>query len=151
MATERTVAPMASFFKFTKLGQAVAGKIEKYAHNEQGGFIVLRPALVRDDRGEVFQGFDGAAVGLATDIRLKIQATDVNKFVRIEFVDKEPTAKGSPRKIFRVELLERAELVEIAKHADMTNRDKQYAGRGGANADDTSSEASEDDDLDLPF
>lgn len=150
MATERTVAPMASFFKFTKIGQSIAGLISKYATNEQGGFIVLRPALIREDRASAYCGYDGAAVGLATDIRLKITDKDTNKYVRIEFVDKEPTKKGSPRKIFRVELLERAELIALARDADMSNRDKQYAGRAGGHDDEMANEAAEEQD-DLPF
>jgi len=151
MATERNAAPMAAFFKFTKKGQKIAGVIESYKTNDKGGFISLRPALLRDDRNGVFQAYAGAAVGLATDLKFKITEHDTRKAVSIEWIDSEPTKKGSPKKIFRVEMLEREELIGLAHGADMSHRQEQYRGREDDDDSIPSDDTSSIDDDDLPF
>jgi hypothetical protein len=144
MATERTAPQMASFFKFTREGQKVVGQIAKYGNNNNGGFITLRPVLLRDNAGEKLRAYEAAAIGLSTDLQHKIRPTDVGQSVSIEWTDSEPTAK-SPRKIFTVNILDRTEIRDYAAQADMTKRNEPYPGRDVDNA------VVGDEEDDLPF
>ncbi len=116
MANEReAVTTLAPFHKFTYLGQALAGFVHKASKNDNGEFIVFRPALLRHERGAKFDArVDEIAVGLTTDLGMKIDTrTDVNKFLVIEFHDQEPSTRGQPKKIFRVIELSREEMVGL--------------------------------------
>jgi hypothetical protein len=149
MATQRTAAPMSAFFKFTKIGQKIAGRIHQYRTNDQGGFVILRPAILRDSRSDTFHAYESAAVGLATDLKLKITQRDEGKYISVEWTDQEPTKKGSPRKIFDVLELSGDEMKTLAAGADMSHRTELYRGRDGdANA---AGDQTIPDDDDLPF
>lgn len=147
MPQERTTAPLGSFYKFTKIGQKVAGIIKRYGTGENGPFVNMEPVLIRDGKGEQFQAFLTCGVGLSTDLNLKVNQNDVGKAVSFEFVDTEPTKKGSNKKIFRVHILDRAELVELASDADRSNRNSPYI-RQASN--DPENDVTDDND-DLPF
>lgn len=115
MPQEREAPQMGSFFKFQELGQAVAGKVAKYAvHDKNGPFITMSPVIIWPSKGEQPQRFLTCAIGLSQDLRLKIHADDVGKFISMSFREKEPTTKGSPLKRFRVEELSLAEITELA-------------------------------------
>lgn len=115
MATERNSKTMAEFFKFTQIGQAVAGLITSFKTSENGPFALFEPVLIRDNPDEPPKRYAGVAVGLSTDLKIKLDMQqDVKKFFSIEFAEKEPTSKGSDRKIFRVLELTRDEMKALA-------------------------------------
>lgn len=128
MPKEREAPQMGSFFKFTELGQSVAGKIAKYAvHDKNGPFVTIAPCIIWPSRSGQPQQFATCAIGLSMDLRMKIHADDVGKFMSMSFREKEPTAKGSPLKRFRVEELTQAEMVELARgNIDKTNKALPY-------------------------
>src|SRR4051812_5099305 len=101
MANEReAVTTLAPFHKFTYVGQALAGFVFKASKNDNGDFIVFRPALLRHERAGKFENrVDEIAVGLTTDLGMKIDTkADINKFLVIEFHDTEPSTRGQPKK-----------------------------------------------------
>ncbi len=153
MARTREAAPMAGFFKFTKVGQSVAGHVHDYrtvpTSDGKSTFITLRPVLINDqikrEDGIKFRRFESCAIGLSTDLRLKITEKDKGAFLRITFSDKEASRKGNPRKIFIVEELEPSEMRAIDETADKSAQTEPYYA--------TSDEKKTDDDNDdeLPF
>lgn len=148
MGQERAVAPMGGFFKFTAIGQQVIGVVKRYGTGDNGPFIVMEPALARETKADELRSWQSLAVGLSTDLALKVQQGDVGKYFSLRFKDTEPTKKGSRKKIFEVLELDRDELVQFAAGADRTNRNVPYS-RADASLEDDSHSASEDDDL--PF
>ncbi len=103
MPQEReAVRTLAEFVKFTTLGSAVAGRVKLTGRNDNGDFITISPALVRKARGASWERFADVAVGLTTDLSMKVSARDVGKFLVLEFNDTEPSRKGQPKKLFRV-------------------------------------------------
>jgi hypothetical protein len=116
MAQDReATTDRAPFFKFAAIGQAVAGHVFKYGNNDNGGFIEMRPVMVRDGRGEQWEKQEGPgiAVGLSTDLGMKITSGDVGRFLLIEFNDTEPAKRGQPRKVFRVIEMTKAEIIGL--------------------------------------
>lgn len=148
MPKEREATPMGSFFKFTELGQSVAGKIAKYAvHDKNGPFVTISPVIIWPSRSGQPQQFSTCAVGLSVDLRMKIHENDVGKFLSMSFREKEPTTKGSPLKKFRVEELTTEEMVELANaNVDKTNKALPYTTTAPMAQDD-----GDDDTEDLPF
>lgn len=111
MPQEReAVRTLAEFVKFTTLGQAVAGRVKSSGKNDNGDFITVSPALVRKARGADWERFADVAVGLTTDLSMKVDSRDVGKFLVLEFNDTEPSRKGQPKKLFRVFELSLAEM-----------------------------------------
>lgn len=151
MAKERTVRPMSGFFKFTTIGQSVAGKIEKYnPGGENGPFVVIAPALVATG-GKVHQ-WASVAVGLSTDLRLKVSPSDEGSFMGFRFKETEPTTKGSKKKIFSVVEYDSAEIRELAATADKTHRNDPYKDENAPAASNAAgTHGAEDDEDDLPF
>ncbi len=147
MSKERTVAPMGGFFKFTTIGQQVAGVVKRYGNSDNGPFIVFEPVLVRNARGEQMHSFASAAVGLTTDLKLKVSQTDVGKCLALTFTDTEPTKKDSNKKLFRVEELDRGELIDLARAADNSERQNVYSRSAETEGDIVAA----DNDDDLPF
>jgi hypothetical protein len=131
MATERHAGQLAEFFKFTKIGQAMVGRITKFGNHPQNGeFIVMEPVLIRAEPGTEAVRYAGVAVGLSTDLKWKITSPerdqsgnggDRNKFISIEFIDKEPSKKGSDKKMFRVLELTREEMISLASGKEDMN------------------------------
>ena len=160
MARERTVAPMSGFFKFTKIGQSVAGMIRDHrtvrTSDGESTFIVMRPVLIHDGSKKsgspLYERYESAAIGLSTDLKLKIKANDVGGIVRITFTDTEASRKGNPRKIFLVEDLDNAEIRALNETAGHDNDATPYfppeekKSEPGSPLDETG-----DDDDDLPF
>lgn len=143
---------MSGFFKFTQIGQAVAGRITRFAQgdSDKGPFIALSPVMVSNERGAVMQQWESCAVGLSTDLALKISERDVGSLVTITFKDKEPTTKGSPRKIFTVMELSVDEMRELAATTDKSHRSEPYPNRADEKTPAANNTAGADDD-DLPF
>lgn len=115
MAQDREAqTSLAAFYKFTTVGQSVAGLVSKTGHNDNGDFIVLAPALFRHERTAAFERSDELAVGLTTDLGMKIDPrNDKGRFLLIEFDDTEPTKRGQPKKLFRVVELTRTEIIGL--------------------------------------
>jgi hypothetical protein len=127
MPQEREAAPMGAFFKFTELGQSIAGRIAKYGNHEQNGpFVTLAPVLVWPSRGGKPMRYLTAAVGLSTDLKLKVRAEDVGTFMSFTFRDTEPTTKGAALKRFKVLTLTGEEMRELAADADPRYKDEPY-------------------------
>lgn len=161
MATERHAGQLAEFFKFTKIGQAMVGRITKFGNHPQNGeFIVMEPVLIRSEPGAEAVRYAGVALGLSTDLKWKITSPerdqsksggDVNKFVSIEFIDKEPSKKGSDKKIFRVLELTRDEMVALASgKEDMNSLYKRPVEAVSAPSMESGGKPVDDDD-DIPF
>lgn len=152
MARELSSKVMAEFIKFDKKFIKVAGQIKKYEPNSVNGpFILLEPALVRLANEQVFTRYQGLAVGLATDLRIKLQFPQhLNEFVSIELIDYEPArrANHSPRKIFSVHLLDRVEILELAQNSNKV--DDVYRKPVDTVSDDPTADSKDDSD-DLPF
>lgn len=154
MPTERKSQPLAAFFKFTKRGQQIAGKVSLHRVTENGPMVVFTPAVIRHDKSGPMMAFASVALGLSTDLRFKIGEGDKGKYFSVEFIETEWTAKDSEKKIFRVLELSREEIIAISASADMTHRDSLYSPKivstaveAGESGDVTASK--EDDDL--PF
>ena len=103
MAQERKAKPMGAFFKFTEIGQSVAGKIAEFKNGADNVFMIIDSPVLRSSKKEKPVQYLTAAVGLATDIATKIdRRKDAGKYFYIEYNDTEPTTKGSPKKLFKV-------------------------------------------------
>jgi hypothetical protein len=127
MSTERKVAPLSGFFKFKQKGQKIAGLVQRYKTGENGAFIVLAPAVIfTGKKGEPGEMYGSVAVGLSTDLNLKVTVKDTGRYLSLEFVDTEPSRKDEPRKIFRVLQLEREELIQLAEGASNKHRQETY-------------------------
>lgn len=126
MSTERRVAPIAGFFKFKKKGQKIAGMVQRYKTGENGAFIVISPAVVFNEKGQKGEMWESVAIGLSTDLALKVTQRDVGRSLSLEFVDTEASRKGNPRKIFKVLQLEREELIELAQGSGNSHRKEHY-------------------------
>jgi hypothetical protein len=114
MATEREAqSNLAPFHKFTALGQAVAGKIERMGQTENGPFAILFPVIGRPERGGNWTKLSEIAIGLTTDLSMKVERRDVGKYVFVEFNDTEATRKGNDKKLFRVIELSRDEIIGL--------------------------------------
>lgn len=147
MPTERNVRPMSGFLKFTKIGESVAGKIEKYmSGGENGPFVIIAPALVGRN-GKVEQ-WGSVAVGLTTDLKLKVTKDDEGKFLGFRFKETEPTTKGSQKKIFSVVEYTLDEIRELSNTADKTHKSEPFP---KDNTPAANNAAGVDDDDDLPF
>lgn len=110
---------MAEFYKFKKVGQAVAGRIVEFKKSSNGDFVVMSPVLVKDDREGGWTRYFSLALGLSTDIKQKlIPEKDKGLMFAFYYADNQPTNKGSPRKIFVVEKLEPTEMAELAAGCD---------------------------------
>lgn len=115
MGQQREAATMAEFFKFKKIGQGVAGRIIEFKKSNNGDFIVLSPVLVKDNREGGWTRYYSLALGLTTDIKMKlIPEQDKGAMFAFYYVDNQPTTKGSPRKVFVVEKLEKQEIAELS-------------------------------------
>lgn len=145
MPIERNAPKLAEFYKFTRVGQAVAGRITKIKHNDNGPIATVSPVLIRRSRNAKWERFAEVAIGLSTDARVKVDmARDTGKFMLFEFDSTEPTSKGSPRKIFRVAELSRDEMMAYAESATAGESINEPA-----DSEQASSPLAEDDDL--PF
>jgi hypothetical protein len=114
MATEREAqSNLAPFHKFTELGQAIAGKIERMGQTENGAFAIFHPVIGRSERGGSWTKLSEIAIGLTTDLSMKVERRDVGKYVFLEFNDTEPTRKGNDKKLFRVIELTRDEIIGL--------------------------------------
>lgn len=150
MANERTVEPMAAFYKFTRIGQQVVGLVKRYATGDNGPFVVMEPVLIRDESGAVLRSFHSAAIGLSTDLSLKVGPRDVNKWFSFTFDDTEKTKKGSDKKLFKVLELEKSDVAEYAQGSDSSNRMMQYS-KPASEIDDSEITTAAQEDDDLPF
>lgn len=152
MATERKVRAMSSFFKFTEIGDMAAGKVREFKSGENGTFMILSPVLVRKGRKGTVEQFQSAAVGLKTDLSLKIDTrSDIGALLQCTYTDDEPTKKGNPKKIFTVLLLTQDEIGKLAATADRSHKDEPYHVEPEEKSEiaDETEDDSEDDDL--PF
>lgn len=113
MAQQRE-ASLAEFVKFKANGAAAIGRVVKMKENENGGFIVLSPALYRANKDEPLVRYEEVAVGLSTDLAMKVSDKDVNKYFAIVLVGAKPT-KMSPMKLFNVLELTPTEAAEVAR------------------------------------
>lgn len=121
------------FVKMRTIGTAVAGRVTRYGNNDNGPFIVLEPIFVKE-RGGVWRKYGGAALGLTTDLRRKIDADDKGKILQIEFVDTQESRSGAPQKLFKVFDLDNSEASAIAKGA--TEETGKISDIAGGNDDD---------------
>jgi hypothetical protein len=71
--------------------------------------------MTREGRGETWERVEapGIAVGLSTDLGMKITSNDVGRFLLIIFDDTEPAKRGQPRKVFRVIELTKTEIIGL--------------------------------------
>lgn len=150
MPTKREAQPMSEFFKFHSPGQAVAGQIDKFGHSGQfdTDFMVLAPAIIKQDRGSTPKLYGSVAVGLSADLLSKInQQKDTGIYVSVEFTHTEPSKKGSPKRIFEVNELSESEFTKLESRAT-----REFSGNAYKKERDDSvpPNALEDDD-DLPF
>lgn len=150
MPQERTAAPLSGFFKFTKIGQKVVGRVSQYRTSDNGTFIVMSPVCLWPGKGSQGEMYQAASIGLSTDLGLKVNIRDVGKFLSLEYADAEPTRKGSNKKLFKVLELTRAELVAAVNGANDDNRQEVYS-LASSNEEEPGAGASTDDDNDLPF
>lgn len=156
MATERERRKMSSFFKFSEIGDTIAGQIKEFRQSQYGTFFVLSPVFVKRGRNGTVERYQSAACKLASDMLSQIDADkDKGAAVSITYYDSEPTSKGSPKKLFRVLDLDQADINKLSKAADNTHRDDPYiapdAKQSATSFDDDKSEIADDDDDDLPF
>lgn len=121
MATERNAGILAEFFKFSQLGSKVAGRVREFKSSDNGPFVVFEPCVIREGRNGTPTRYHSVAVGLTTDLRMKLHTPhDAGKFFALEFREKEPTSKGSDRKLFKVEELSLEEMRELAALAEQS-------------------------------
>jgi hypothetical protein len=151
MPQERTAAPLSGFFKFTKIGQKAVGRVSQYRTSDNGAFIVMSPICLWQSKASEGEKYQAASVGLSTDLGLKINIRDVGKFLSIEYVDAEPTRKGSNKKLFRVQELNRAELVAAVAGASEEHRGEVYSLASANDDEGAAPGAVTDNDDDLPF
>jgi hypothetical protein len=156
MATERVAPPLSGFFKFSKVGQSVAGRIDSIrtvtSANGPSTFAVLRPVLIHDGNktngSPLYERWESCALGLGADLRTKLSAKDEGLYVRVTYTGQEPTKKESPKRVFLVEIMEGAEMRELNDKAGKDHAHEPYfpaEAKGG-----TSSGADDESD-DLPF
>lgn len=126
MATERNAKTMAEFFKFRRIGQTVAGRVTEHKPGKpgMGEFIVMSPAIIAANG--TMHRYKAVAIGLTTDLAAKISPSDKGQFLSLSFVDTEPTDKGSERKIFKVLVLTKDEMVMYAKTDGIVRVDDVY-------------------------
>lgn len=119
MAKERQVVNH-EFVKLNTLGKSVVGRVTRYGTNDNGSFIVLEPIFIQDAPSAKWKRYGGAAVGLSTDLRRKIDESDKGKILQITFTDTQPVAgQPSPQKLFKVLDLDNAEATEISDKAEV--------------------------------
>lgn len=107
---------MAEFFKPKTIGQALVGRISEFLPDKGNGpFIVLEPVILKEDPKGGYVRYHSLALGLSTDLRFKLREQNhKGQWVSVEFVDTEPTSKGSPKKIFKVMQLTNAEAADFS-------------------------------------
>lgn len=116
----RPMAPLGEFVNCTVIGQSVAGRAESFKKNDNGEFVTLRPAVIRVKPGGDWHRYDALAFALSTDARFKLnEPRDRHKgqWLLFQLVDKENTGKGSPKKIFKVLILEEKEVAALQRRA----------------------------------
>lgn len=154
MATERTAAPLSGFFKFNKVGQSVVGHVNRFitanTTNGPSTFMILRPVLIHDGNKTpgtpLYERWESCAIGLSADLRGKLSQRDEGLFVRITYDSQEPTKKGNPKRVFKVEILEPSEIRALNDAAGKDHQAEPYF----ADKVHGDSETSEEGD-DLPF
>lgn len=149
MPKEITKAPLSGFFKFTELGQSVVGQVKDFftAGEKNNPSMVLAPAMIRDERNGIPKRYASVAIGLSTDLRLKIDPkAHKGAFLLVEFVGKEKTNKGSDYKEFRVLILDSDEIRALAAKADNTHKGDPFPRQAEAAADRQEPDDHEDED-----
>lgn len=129
MATKREARPLAEFFKFRAIGQVVAGKVDTFGKSGQFDtqYMTLVPAIIRESKDGTPRLFGSIAVGLSADLLAKINPrTDTGVYLAIEFTGREPSKKGSPKKVFDVSELTEAEFTRLETRADRTTSGNAY-------------------------
>lgn len=150
---ERTAGPMAGFFKFVAQGQAIAGLVKRHFNGDNGHAFILSPCVILSpDTGET-KMYDAAAVGLSTDMLIKVDVhADIGKVLFFKFVSTEPSAKGSPRKIFQVGVLSPGEFDKMTMRVHSRVKDVyQPIPFPEANQTAPTASVASDDEYDLPF
>jgi len=150
MPTKREPRELSEFFKFTTIGQVVAGKIEKFGRAGQYDtqYMILEPACIRETEDGNPRKFGGVAIGLSADLLAKINPrSDSGTYISIQFTGREPSGKGKPRKIFEVLELREDEYTRLEKRASGEYANNVY--RSDRDSDELS-DADEDGDG-LPF
>lgn len=146
MPVKREARELSEFFKFKEIGQIVVGQASKFGVTGQFGtqYMVLEPALLRAAKDAKPAKFGSLAIGLSADLLAKINPrTDEGVYLSIEFVGREPSKKGSPKKMFDVSELTEDEFTRLENRAS-----GDYLAAYRAPEVDPSSG---DDDDDLPF
>lgn len=131
MPVERKGATLPGFFKFTEKGMAIAGSLKGvYTGIEESTFAILTPCITYNGKGKKGKVWAAAAIQMSADLRAKIDSdrkgVDNDKLFTVTFTGTEPSSKGSPKKVFRVEELSKDEMRELAKDADQSERTKPY-------------------------
>ncbi len=118
--------------KITRVGQTVAGTITRFGDNEQGPFMILGNvegkgpfAYAREQVGGEWMKHNAFAVGLSAGLVRKIN-TDKHKGAAVlcHFHDTEVMEKGGTKKLFKVMVLDAAELAEIESKATDTREQR---------------------------
>ncbi len=110
-------ADLYEFVKIRDVGMSVAGRITRYGENENGPFIVMQPIFVQATRGGEWKKYGGAAVGLTTDLRRKVNPPDVGRVLMLTFSDTQPSKQGTPMKMFKVYELDEREVTALSGKA----------------------------------
>lgn len=129
MATKREARPLAEFFKFRSIGQVVAGKVDTFGKSGQFDtqYMTLVPAIIRESKDGTPRLFGSIAVGLSADLLAKINPrTDTGVYLAIEFTGREPSKKGSPKKVFEVSELSEAEFSRLESRANKETAGNAY-------------------------
>ena len=158
MATERVAPPLSGFFKFSKVGQSVAGHIDsvRTVNTQQGTstFMVLRPVLIHDGNkatgSPLYERYWSCAIGLSADLRAKITERDAGLYVRITYDRQEPTKKGNPKRVFLVEIMEGHEMRALNDKAGKEHAATPYFPETTGTRGESEHSGDEDED-DLPF
>lgn len=158
MATERVAPPLSGFFKFSKVGQSIAGHVDsvRTVNTQQGTstFIVLRPVLIHDGHkangSPLYERYESCAIGLSADLRAKITERDAGLYLRITYDRQEPTKKGNPKRVFLVEILEGHEMRALNDKAGKEHAATPYFPDSAGNRSE-SDDTGDDNEDDLPF
>lgn len=101
MAKQREATNLAEFVKFTAIGAAVLGYVQRAGENGNGPFVIFSPAGFRPSADSSFTRYEELACGLATDLASKVRRDDVGKILLFVFAGTKPTSKD-PLKLFNV-------------------------------------------------